>query len=201
MSLTGIVLAGGRSTRMGQDKASLRFGHETLLARAIRIVGEVADEVIVVARPVEDRDNPFLGLPVRLVHDPIADLGPLAGIAAGLAASTSDLNLIVACDMPLIKPAVLRRLVELRGDADICVAVIEGHASPLCAVYRSSVAAAAQELLAAGERRVMRLLDQVQTKRVDAAMFRDLDPHLETFVSCNSPDELSAALKCRPPGT
>lgn len=201
MSLTGIVLAGGRSTRMGQDKASLRFGHETLLARAIRIVGEVADEVIVVARPVEDRDNPFLGLPVRLVHDPIADLGPLAGIAAGLAASTSDLNLIVACDMPLIKPAVLRRLVELRGDADICVAVIEGHASPLCAVYRSSVAAAAQELLAAGERRVMRLLDQVQTKRVDAAMFRDLDPHLETFVSCNSPDELSAARKCRPPGT
>ena len=201
MSLTGIVLAGGRSTRMGQDKASLRFGHETLLARAIRIVGEVADEVIVVARPVEDRDNPFLGLPVRLVHDPIADLGPLAGIAAGLAASTSDLNLIVACDMPLIKPAVLRRLVELRGDADICVVVIEGHASPLCAVYRSSVAAAAQELLAAGERRVMRLLDQVQTKRVDAAMFRDLDPHLETFVSCYSPDELSAALKCRPPGT
>jgi len=131
------------------------------------------------------------------VHDPIADLGPLAGIAAGLSASTTDLNIVIACDMPLIKPAVLRRLVELRGDADICVAVVEAHASPLCAVYRSSVAVAAQALLAAGERRVMRLLDQVQTKRVDAAVFRDLDPDLGSFLSCNTPDGYASLLARR----
>ena len=128
----------------------------------------------------------------RSVFDPIEDLGPLAGIAAGLAASTTELNLIVACDMPLIRPAVLRRLVELRGDADICVAIVGGQASPLCAVYRSSVAIAAQTLLATGERRVMRLLDQVQTKRVDAAVFRDLDPDLDSFVSCNTPEAYAA---------
>jgi molybdopterin-guanine dinucleotide biosynthesis protein A len=188
MTLTGIVLAGGRSTRMGQDKASLPFGDETLLTRAIRLVGSVADEVLVVARPDPGEANPYLGLPARIVFDPIEDLGPLAGIAAGLAASTTDVNLIVACDMPLIKPAVLRRLVELRENADICVAVIDGRASPLCAVYRSSVANAAEALLATGERRVMRLLDQVQTKRVDAAVFRDIDPELDSFVSVNTPD-------------
>lgn len=186
MSLTGIVLAGGRSTRMGQDKASLPFGNETMLERAVRMVGEVADEVLVVGKVASGFS--------RTIPDPIEHLGPLAGIAAGLAASTTDLNLIVACDMPLIKPAVLRRLVELRGDADICVAEIEGRASPLCAVYRTSVASAAQALLASGERRVMRLLDQVQTKRVDAAVFRDLDPHLESFTSCNTPEELRQAL-------
>ena len=195
--MTGIVLCGGRSTRMGQDKASLRCGDETLLERAVRVVKEVADEVIVVARPVEDRDtgggNPFFGLPVVLVHDPIADLGPLAGIAAGLSASTTDLNIVIACDMPLIRAAVLRRLLDLRGNADICLAVIDGRASPLCAVYRSSVAVAAQQLLAAGERRVMRLLDQVQTKRVDAAVFRDLDPDLDSFLSCNTPEDLRKA--------
>ena len=201
MTLTGIVLAGGRSTRMGQDKASLPFGDDTLLTRAIRLVGSVADEVIVVVQSEQGSSNLALGLPVRVVFDPIENLGPLAGIAAGLAASNSDLNLIVACDMPLIKPAVLRRLVELCGDADICVPVVGAQASPLCAVYRSSVASAAQALLATGERRAMRLLDQVLTKRVDAALFRDLDPHLESFVSCNTPEELQAALKCHLPGT
>lgn len=196
MTITGIVLAGGLSTRMGRDKASLPFGTETMLERAIRVVGEVADEVIVVARP--DHATPP---GIRVVHDPIADRGPLAGIGAGLAASTSDLNVVVACDMPLIRSAVLRRLLDLRGEADICLAVIDGHASPLCAVYRQSVAGVAQELLVAGERRVMALLDRVQTKRVEAAMFRDLDPDLDSFVSCDTPEQLQwAALKCRPSG-
>ena len=180
VTITGIVLAGGRSTRMGQDKASLPFGDETLLSRSIRIVGEVTDDVLVVGKVASGFS--------RIVHDQIEHLGPLAGIAAGLSASTSDLNIIVACDMPLIRPAVLRRLVELRGDADICVAVVDGQASPLCAVYRTAVASVAQALLDSGERRAMTLLDRVQTKRVDATVFRDLDPLLESFVSCNTPE-------------
>ena len=199
MSTTGIVLAGGRSTRMGQDKASLPFGDETLLSRSIRLVGSVADTVIVVARP----DQSFAKLPpsVRIVHDPIENLGPLAGIAAGLGASTTELNVIVACDMPLVNPAVLRRLIELREEADICVAVVDGHASPLCAVYRRGVAIRAQAMLASGERRVMTLLDRVHTKQVDAAVFRNIDPDLDSFVSCNTPAELRwAELKFRPSG-
>jgi molybdopterin-guanine dinucleotide biosynthesis protein A len=196
--ITGIVLAGGRSSRMGQDKASLPFGDETMLARAVRLVGSVTDSVIVVAAP----DAVLPPLPARVVHDPVSHLGPLAGIATGLAASETELNLVVACDMPLIKPAVLRRLIELREESDICVAVADGHASPLCAVYRGQVATAARQLLDEGERRLMTLLDRVQTKRVDAVVFRDIDPDLETFVSCNTPDELqTAALKCRPSGT
>lgn len=197
MTITGIVLCGGRSTRMGQEKASLPFGDETLLQRAVRVLGGVTDEVIVVARgeqAIAGGGNPFLGLPVRIVHDPIEDLGPLAGLAAGLAASTTALNIVVACDMPLVRPAVLRRLVALQGEADICVAVADGHASPLCAVYRAGVAAVANQLLASGERRVMTLLDRVQTKRVDAAVFRDIDPDLESFVSCNTPDAYRQAL-------
>jgi len=183
VNITGIVLCGGRSTRMGQDKASLAFGNETLLQRAVRVVREVADDVIVVARAGQAAPAG-----VRVVHDPVEDLGPLAGLAAGLAAATTDVNIVIACDMPLIKSAVLARLVALRGDADICVAVADGHASPLCAVYRSSVAAVADELLAGGERRVMALLARVQTKRVDAAAFRDIDPDLDSFVSCNTPE-------------
>ena len=192
MTISGIVLAGGRSTRMGQDKASLPFGDETMLGRLIRIAGSVAEDVLVVARP--DQSVPA---GVRVVFDPVADLGPLAGIAAGLSASASELNIIVACDMPLVRPEVLRRLVERRGDADICLAVVDGRASPLCAVYRTTVASAAQTLLASGERRVMALLDRVQTKRVDAAAFRDIDPQLESFISCDTPETYAALLARR----
>jgi molybdopterin-guanine dinucleotide biosynthesis protein A len=157
----------------------------------------VAGDVFVVAAPGAS----FLEWPGRVVYDPVSHLGPLAGVATGLDASGTELNLIVACDMPLIKPAVLRRLVELCDEADICVAVAGGRASPLCAVYRRSVTAAARQMLDAGERRLMALLDRVQTKRVDAAVFRDIDPDLETFVSCNTPLELQKAeLKFRPPG-
>lgn len=193
MSTTGIILCGGRSTRMGQDKGSLALGDETLLQRAVRVVREVADNVIVVARAGQ-------GAPagVRVVHDPVEDLGPLAGIAAGLAASHTELNIVIACDMPLIRPEVLRRLLDLCGDADICVPVVGGRASPLCAVYRGDVAAAANELLASGERRVMALLDRVDTRRVDAAVFLDIDPHLDSFVSCNTPESF-AVLRARQP--
>lgn len=197
MTITGIVLCGGRSSRMGQDKASLAFGGETMLERAVRVLREVADEVIVVARAEQPMPTG-----VRAIHDPIEDLGPLAGIVAGLAASATDVNFIIACDMPLIRAAVLTRLAELRGDADICVAVADRHASPLCAVYRKRVASVGQELLAAGERRVMTLLARVATKRVDAAALRDIDPDLESFFSCNTPEDFQqAALKCRPPDT
>jgi molybdenum cofactor guanylyltransferase len=184
--VSGIILCGGRSTRMGADKGALAFGQETMLERITRILGSITTNVIIVGR----RDQSAV-----TVHDPVEDQGPLAGIAAGLSASTTDLNLVVACDMPLIDPAVLQRLTMMIEDADICVAVNDGHASALCGIYRSRVAPTAQALFDAGERRVMRLLDHVQTKRVDAAVFRDIDPDLNTFKSCDTPEAYQSALK------
>lgn len=187
--LTGIILCGGRSTRMGADKGSLDFGGETMLARISRILSGVTGQVIIVGR----RDQAGI-----TTYDTVENEGPLGGIATALAASQTDLNLVVACDMPLIRPDVLERLVSMIGDADVCVAVNDEHASALCGVYRSRIAATAQALFDSGERRVMRLLDQVQTKRVEAALFRDLDPDLLTFKSLDTPDAYRDALKRLP---
>ena len=85
-------------------------------------------------------------------------------------------------------------MVTLVDDNDACVAIVDGHASALCGVYRSRVAQVAQALLDSGERRVMRFLDQIKTKRVDAALFRDLDPDLETFISVDTPEKYAAAV-------
>ncbi len=181
--VTAIVLCGGRSSRMGRDKAELAVDGETFLARSIRIAHDVASEVIVVARPSQKVPDG-----VRVVFDAVEYLGPLAGIAEGLAASRTELNIVIACDMPLIKPAVLRRLVSAIGENDACVAVVDGHPSVLCGVYRSRVAPVAKELLAEGERRATALVDRVTTKRVDAADLRDIDPNLDSFSSCDTPE-------------
>ncbi len=135
-----------------------------MLERIVRIVRSVADEVIVVARRQQQ-----VPAGLTVVNDPVEDLGPLAGIAAGLAASKSDLNLVVACDMPLIKPEVLQRLVSLIGDHDACVAVPTGTRARCAASIARASRPMPQALLDSGERRVMQLLDQVRTKRVDAA--------------------------------
>ena len=124
------------------------------------------------------------------IHDPVEHQGPLAGIAAGLAASMTDLNVIVACDMPLVRPAVLQRLIDAIGDADIAVAVVDGHASALCGIYRSRVASAAQALLDSGERRVMALLNRVKTKRIDGATFVDIDPNLNRLSALIPPTNI-----------
>jgi molybdopterin-guanine dinucleotide biosynthesis protein A len=189
MSVTGIVLAGGRSTRMGRDKASLPFGQVTLLDHAVAIVRQVSDEVIVVCQA-----NQSVPAGVCVAHDAVPDQGPLAGLAAGLAMARGELAVVVACDMPLVKPAVLERLVAAIGDADIAVAEVDGHASVLCGVYRPAVASVANDLLRTGERRVTALLDRADVKRVDAASLRDIDPQLESFVSCDTPEAYQQAL-------
>lgn len=168
---------------MGRDKAALIVGDETFLARSIRIAREVAGEVIVVAR--EGQPVPAQ---VRVVHDSLAAQGPLAGIADGLAASATDRNVVIACDMPLVSAAVLRRLLSWLDDHDACIAMVDGHPSVLCGVYRSRVEPIARQLLGDGERRVTALVDRLKTKRVDAAAFRDIDPDLASFFSCDTPE-------------
>ena len=190
MSASAIVLCGGRSTRMGRDKAWLSFGGETLLARMARLCGEVADEVVLVARagqPLPDA--------MDAVRDAAEGLGPLAGIAAGLAVVRNERALVVACDMPLLRPALARRLLELSGGFDACVPRLDGFAVPNCAVYARAAAPRASELVAARRLRPRDLLEGLRTRYVEAAELRDVDPGLESFRDCDTEAELSAALR------
>ena len=182
---TAIILCGGRSTRMGRDKASLSFGRETMLARIERIVGGVTDRVIVVGRRDQDAST---------VHDAIEDQGPLAGIAAGLAASDTDLNVVVACDMPLIKPALLEMLIESIGSHEACVGLVDARLRPFPGIYRSTLRETTASLLAGGERRATRLLEVANTKIVSESRIAAADPGLESYVGCNTVEELRSAL-------
>jgi len=175
---------------MGRDKAGLPFGDETLLARVVRLVGEVAGDVVLVAR----EGQPLPGeLPA--VRDPAEGLGPLAGIAAGLGAIRGERAFVAACDMPLLRPALARRLLELSEGVEACVPVVDGYPVPTCAVYTRAVAGRALELVAARELRPRALFERVTTRFVPGDGLRDVDPGLESFIDCDTEASYRAALR------
>ena len=131
------------------------------------------------------------------MRDPVEGLGPLAGLATGLASVGAGRALLLACDMPLLVPAVLRRLLELAGDADACVPLVDGMPMTTCAVYATRVLSRAQSHLAAGKRSLRALLDDVSVRWVSADELRDLDPELLSFWDCDTPEHYQAALSAR----
>ena len=150
--LSGLIIAGGRSSRMGRDKAALTLPDgRTLLQRQVDILRAAgATTVLASVRPGGD-----VALPgVTLVHDTITDAGPLAGIAAGLRAAPAGLVLVLAVDMPGVQAAHLRQLVEMAGAERGVVPMQSGLCEPLVAVYPASLAGSAEAALKAGERAV-----------------------------------------------
>jgi molybdopterin-guanine dinucleotide biosynthesis protein A len=191
----GIVLCGGESSRMGRPKAWLPFAGEVMLCRVVRLLGEVVSPIVVVAAP--DQDLPPLPAGVEVVRDARRERGPLQGLAAGLAALAGRAEAAYAssCDVPLLRPAFVRRLVELRGEHAICVPNVGGYRHPLAAVYRLDVGPVVTELLAADCLRPTFLFDRVPTRFVLPKELADVDPDFRTLRNLNTPEEYESALR------
>jgi molybdopterin-guanine dinucleotide biosynthesis protein A len=200
MSLAGIVLCGGKSSRMGSSKAWLDFGGEPLLARTVRTVATVASPVVVVAAP--GQDVPPLPEGVAVVRDLVSGRGPLQGIAAGLdaIADRAAAAFVSSTDAPFLHPALIRRLAALRGDAyDIAVPRAGGHHHPLSAVYGVAARAEIELLLAEGRLRAFLLLERMRTLVADESLLlageelAAADPALRSLRNVNTPEEYAAA--------
>jgi molybdopterin-guanine dinucleotide biosynthesis protein A len=190
MADSAIVLCGGRSTRMGCDKASLPFGGETLLARVVRTVSRVVDEVVLVAREGQVLPRGF-----DAARDTAEGLGPLAGVAVGLRAVSFDYAFVTACDAPFLQPALIRRLLDLARGYDAAVPRVDGYTMTTAAVYARSVAPIAEALVAERRLELRSLLDRVRTRVVSADELVDVDPSLASFVNCNTPESYESALR------
>lgn len=189
--MTGLVLAGGMSLRMGAPKATLRLGRETLLEHAIAALRPECDQIIVAIAPGQEVGN----LPGCLVvYDEAPGLGPLAGLVAGLAASTDEWHLTLACDLPLVKRPVLQLLKRLSHDAEAVVPVVQGRLEPLLAAYASTCLGPAREVLATGRRSMAAMLDQVTVRRVEEDELRAADPELVSFTNVNTWEDYQALL-------
>lgn len=202
MTTGGIVLCGGRSTRMGSPKALLPFGDETMLQRVVRLLGSVVSPLVVVAAP--DQSLPELPAAVSVTRDEREGRGPLEGLRAGLKGlpATVDAAYVTSCDVPLLVPAFALRMIDLMGDADIAVMEIDGFPHPLSAVYRRSTLPHVEKLLAEDRLRPVFLFDAVKTRRVTPAEMTAVDPQLLTLRNLNTREDyeqaLETALKRRP---
>jgi len=189
-----IVLCGGRSERMGRSKAMLPFGPETMLQRVVRLVGAVGGPVVAVA--AAGQELPALGPAIRVVRDRRPDRGPLEGIRAGLEAVRGEVEaaFVTGCDVPLVVPDFVRRMVELAAGFDVAVPHVGAYDEPLAAVYRTSVLPHVEALLAADRLRPAFLFDRVHTRRVTLDELTDVDPDLSSLANVNSPADYASAL-------
>jgi molybdopterin-guanine dinucleotide biosynthesis protein A len=190
----GVVLCGGQSSRMGRPKAWLPFAGGPLLGWVVRLLGEAVSPCVVVAAP--EQDLPSLPDDVLVVRDLERGRGPLQGLAAGLEAMRgwADAAYVSSCDAPFLRPAFVRRMIELLGEHAACMPRVGGLLHPLAAVYRLQVAEAAARLLAEGRRRTTLLADAVSTRIVRTEELADVDPDLESLRNLNNPEEYQAAL-------
>lgn len=195
MNVGGIILCGGKSQRMGRPKASLPFGDELMLPRMVRLLAEVVEPIVVVAAP--EQELPPLPAQVRITRDEERGRGPLQGLAAGLSALKGQVDAAYAssCDVPFLRPAFVRRLINLIGDHQICVPRVEAYHHPLAAVYRLDVAEVVERLLAEDRLRPFFLFDAVPTRIVEARELEDVDPTFQSLRNLNTPEDYEAAVR------
>ena len=202
MKTAGIVLAGGRSSRMGSPKAALEWHGSTLLRRVTGIVGRaVGGPVIVVRAP--GQPLPALGPDVEVTEDPVEGRGPLQGLAAGLAAlgDRAEAAFLSSTDVPLLHPYfVARVLAAMDEDSDVVLPVARGYPQPLAAAYRLSLLPTIEELLAADRLKPAFLFETCRVKRLadedllSGSRLSALDPALDSVLNLNEPADYQAAL-------
>jgi molybdopterin-guanine dinucleotide biosynthesis protein A len=189
----GIVLCGGKSSRMGTSKAMLAFGNETMLQRVVRLLGEVVSPIVVVA--AAEQELPTLAPGVIVTRDEREGRGPLEGLRAGLKAlpAAVELAYVTSCDVPLLVTGFVRQMIDLAEGHDVAVMEIDGFTHPLSAVYRRTTLPQVEALLAHDRLRPAFLFEAVRTRRVRPEETTS-DPDLRTLRNLNTREDYERAL-------
>ena len=182
MSSTGIIiLAGGKSSRMGRDKGLIEVGGQPIIQYVINNCLPVSEDITIVSNQPE---YSVFGFPV--IEDEFKELGPLAGLYTGLNQSRHDCNVVLSCDTPLVNTKLLQKLNDnLTGDLDAVISKHSDKTHPLIGVYHKRLAPIIHRALLNGERRMMWLIDQVNSKEVNCNLFSP-----EMFLNLNTPSDL-----------
>jgi len=196
MDVHGFVTAGGRSSRMGKDKAWLEIDGRPMIQRVVEELRRVTPAVTVIANdPEYDR----LGLPVLADLNP--DIGPLEAIRVALAASLAPRVLLVACDLPFVTADLLELLLDRVESYQVAVPLSsDGRLEPLCAVYSTEVLEHVTELIRSGERKVSRLFGHVRTRLIPFEDLSQLAGAERFFINVNTPEDYARANLSEGPG-
>ena len=190
--LTGLILAGGKSSRFGSDKASALLLGRPLLQWAVSGLEPVAQALVIVKSPSQQLPPFTASLGVTVVDDEYDGLGPLAGLVTGFRAVETPLCFATACDAPLLSAALVEFLTRKANDADIVVPNVERFMQPLTAIYRPSTCRPVfAARIAAGELKIVLAYEGLRTVVVTEAEVRRIDPGLRSFRNANRPERLA----------
>jgi molybdenum cofactor guanylyltransferase len=191
MEIGGIILSGGKSSRMGTNKALLKIDQKTNIERVRDVLKMLCSDIILVSN--EPEAYQFLHL--KTVKDKFPGQGPLAGIHAGLIASSSEVNIVVACDMPFVSSKLAERLVQFSDGYDAVIPIIDGRKQPLFALYKKGIEKEIERCMKRNQLRMMQLLDNLNVfylTEEDLPSFSS--DHLEQiFFNMNQPEEYEQA--------
>ena len=190
MRVTGVIQAGGKSTRMGgRPKALLELGGRRIIERVLDVVGAVVDDVVIVTNTPDL--YAFLGLP--MVADAYPEHGSLGGIFTGLAAAAGDAAFTVACDMPFLHRDVARLVVARAGEGDVVIPRAGGQFETLHAVYGKACLPHIEARLKAGRLRIVGFFESVRVVEIAEAEVARHRPPEVVFMNVNTPAELDRA--------
>ncbi len=187
MKTTGVILAGGKNLRMGQNKAFLEVQGERIIDRIKRILVEIFEEVLLVTNSPSD----YLDLNLRTVTDLYREKGSLGGIFTGLFHASFSHAFVVACDMPFIKAALISHLAGLSPGYDIVIPRTEDGFQPLHAVYSRKCLPFMEDLLRSGNLKILDFFHRVKKREVLTEEITLFDPRLVSFLNLNTPEDLS----------
>ncbi|MFO7600669.1 MAG: molybdenum cofactor guanylyltransferase [Candidatus Desulfacyla sp.] len=184
--VTGVVLAGGRSSRYGKNKALVKIEGVPLIERALHTMGSIFDHVVIITNTPEE----YAYLQVPMFQDIIKGLGPLGGIYTGLKSIPDPAGFFVACDMPFLNPCLIRHMVAIRDDFDVVVPRISGWVEALHGLYAKRCEGSIERLIHSGTYQIFQFFSAVSVRFVDEDEVKRWDPDLRSFFNINTPEEL-----------
>ncbi len=179
--ITGIILAGGKSSRMGTDKGLLLLNGKSMVEIIADTLKSIISQIIIISN-----GNNYDNLGYKVYADIIKNCGPMGGVYTGLSYSNTEKNLFVSCDMPFLTKEIVELITENSKDAQITIPEHEGKLEPLCAVYDRSSRAKFEELLRTGEWRLQGALKYFNVKKIIVA--ENVSGN-QCFTNINTPDE------------
>lgn len=192
--VSAIILAGGKNIRIARNKAFIQLpSGETILQNTLNVLQKIFPEIIIVTNQKET----YLKFDVQVVEDLIKESGPLGGIFTGLCYSTSKHNFAVACDMPFIKPALIRLLLEERKTYDVVIPEIDGEVEPLFALYSKNCIPVMFEHLRKRNLKMREVLGKLQVKKIGTSKIARFDPEHLSFFNINTEEDLRRAENLR----
>jgi molybdopterin-guanine dinucleotide biosynthesis protein A len=185
-NLTGIILSGGKSVRMGQDKPFLEIGGIPIIQRIYDCFEKFFHEIIIVT----NRKEAYSFLKAKIVSDLIEDRGALGGLYTGLFHSSHPYSFCVASDMPFLRESLIQYLIEQANGHDVIVPRTSDGLQPLHAIYSKNCLPQIRKMIDKGKFKIIDFYGQVTTKIVEESRFIRLDPTRESFININTPEEL-----------